>query len=51
MHRPITFVSDLNPDSLPASIELYWFSMCGDDSTRPVVVLVKHIIKWRKVFL
>lgn len=51
LHRPITLVGDLDPDSLPASIELYGFSLCGDDSARLVVVLVTHIIKWRKVIL
>ena len=51
MHRSITLVSDLDPDSLPASIELYRFSLRGDESARLVLILIKRIFEWRKIIL
>ena len=51
LHRPIALVGDLDPDPLPASVELYRFSMCGDDSARLVLVLIELVIEWRKVVL
>ena len=49
LHRPITPVSDLDPDSLPARIELDPFSLCDDDSARLVLIFIKRIIEYRKV--
>lgn len=49
LHRSITLVGDLDPDSLPAYVELYWFSLRGDECARPVLVLIKRIIERRKV--
>jgi len=51
LHRSITLIGDLNTNPFPASIELYRLSLCGDNSARLILVLVKRIIKWRKVVL
>ena len=51
MHRSITLVSDLDPDSLPASIELYRFSMRGDQSARPILIRIERILEWNEVIL
>jgi len=49
LHRPITPVGDLDPDSLPANVKLYRFSLSSDESARLIVVFVKRIIEWREV--
>jgi hypothetical protein len=49
LNRTITLVRDLDPNPLPTCVELYRLSLRGDNSTRPVSILIKRIIEGREI--